>query len=216
MTERLIVYYDLNDRPIENENRIKVLETAIDQFSQRGFSGVSIRDITKEVGIKESSLYNHFRSKEELQGTIFHNFRLSVSHIMPPEEHLEAILQTMSPELFLKQGLANFMRHIDDPVMEKVWKIVYLEQYRDAMARDIYLNDIVGTTLTFLEKVFARWIALQRIRPHEPKVLAAEYQYPLFAMIGVYVLLRVDGQSTWNIETSMREHVEYFASQLNH
>ncbi|PYI50523.1 TetR/AcrR family transcriptional regulator [Paenibacillus flagellatus] len=212
--QELEPYIDLNEAPITSPNKIKIMETAIDLFSHRGFSGVSIRDITKEVGIKESSLYNHFRSKDELLGTIFLNFRRSVTRIMPPKEHLESILGTMSPELFLKQGLTNFMKHIDDPVMEKVWRIVYLEQYRDPLARDIYLNDIVGAILSFMESVFARWIALGRIKPADPRVLAAEYQYPLFAMVGVYVLLRVDGQSTWDIETGMREHVDFFVSKI--
>ena len=34
----------------------KILEVAIDLFSKQGYHGVSIRNITKEVGIKESSL----------------------------------------------------------------------------------------------------------------------------------------------------------------
>lgn len=83
------------------------------------FSAVSIRDITREAGIKESSLYNHFRSKEELQETIFYNFRLDVARIMPPVEMLDAILDAMTPEAFLNRGFQNFMEHIKDPNMEK-------------------------------------------------------------------------------------------------
>jgi AcrR family transcriptional regulator len=214
MTTDSIFYQDMDGKPIESPNKIKIMDISIELFSRKGFTGVSIRDITKEVGIKESSLYNHFRSKEELLSTIFFNFRRSISRILPQEDHLGGMLQSVSPELFLKQSLAGLMKHIDDPVMAKVWRMMYLEQYRDRVVRDIYLNDIVGNMLKSLEKVFAIWIALGRIQPADARILAAEYQYPLFAMIGVYVLLRVDGSSTWDIETGMREHVDYFVSKI--
>ena len=41
----------------------KITETALDLFSQRGYDGVSVRDIARAVGIRESSIYNHFQSK---------------------------------------------------------------------------------------------------------------------------------------------------------
>ena len=44
----------------------KIFEVSIDLFSQYGYDGVSIRQIAKEVGIKESSIYNHYPSKESI------------------------------------------------------------------------------------------------------------------------------------------------------
>ena len=41
----------------------KITETALDLFSQRGYDGVSVRDIARAVGIRESSIYNHFQGK---------------------------------------------------------------------------------------------------------------------------------------------------------
>lgn len=44
----------------------KIVETALDLFSQRGYDGVSVRDIARAVGIRESSLYNHFPGKRAI------------------------------------------------------------------------------------------------------------------------------------------------------
>ena len=41
----------------------RILETALELFSQRGYGGVSVRDIARAVGIRESSIYNHFENK---------------------------------------------------------------------------------------------------------------------------------------------------------
>lgn len=44
----------------------RLLETAVVAFAERGYHGVSVRDITAAVGIKAGSFYSHFPSKEQL------------------------------------------------------------------------------------------------------------------------------------------------------
>ena len=41
-----------------------ILHTALRLFSERGYDGVSMRDLAAEVGIKAASIYNHFTSKK--------------------------------------------------------------------------------------------------------------------------------------------------------
>lgn len=43
-----------------------IIETALDLFSKKGFEAVSVRDISGKIGIKESSLYYHFKNKQEI------------------------------------------------------------------------------------------------------------------------------------------------------
>lgn len=46
--------------------RDSLLTTALDIFSERGFSGTSIRDIAKVHGVSLSNIYYHFGNKEGL------------------------------------------------------------------------------------------------------------------------------------------------------
>ena len=39
-------------------NKDKIFEISIELFSKHGYDGVSIRQIAREVGIKESSIYS--------------------------------------------------------------------------------------------------------------------------------------------------------------
>jgi len=45
---------------------LKVLEAAMDLFSERGYHAVTVREIAKRVGIHVSSIYGHIPSKEML------------------------------------------------------------------------------------------------------------------------------------------------------
>jgi AcrR family transcriptional regulator len=44
----------------------RLLETAVVAFAERGYNGVSVRDLTGAVGIKPGSFYSHYPSKEAL------------------------------------------------------------------------------------------------------------------------------------------------------
>ncbi|MFC3885664.1 hypothetical protein ACFOU2_20180 [Bacillus songklensis] len=155
-----------------------------------------------------------FPYKDELLATIFHNFRRDIVNILPPIEQLHDIIVRMTPEQFLHRGVQNFMDHIDDPIMEKIWRIVYNEQYRDSEARDILLQDITYRTLDFLEIVFEKMMELKRIRRLSPRLLDAEYQYPLFAMVAEYNLLHYEQKDTKEVVQRMADHVDFFIENV--
>lgn len=56
------------------ETRQMILKVALNQFSQRGYSAVSIRSICKEVGIKESTVYYHFKNKQAILDSLVEEF----------------------------------------------------------------------------------------------------------------------------------------------
>lgn len=43
-----------------------ILYEALKLFSDKGYDGVSVRDIAGQVGIKQSSLYKHYTSKQDI------------------------------------------------------------------------------------------------------------------------------------------------------
>ncbi|WAH39340.1 TetR/AcrR family transcriptional regulator [Alicyclobacillus dauci] len=197
-----------------NPTKEKILTVAIDLFSTKGFSAVSIRDITRDVGIRESSLYNHFRNKDDILDTIFVLFRAGYKKLTPPTEHLERILTTMTPAEFLEYGTHLYMTLINDPLMGKIWRIMNVEQYRDRRAREILLQDIIQGTLAFLEAAFETMIRLGSIPSHDPAILASEYQYGVFAMATEYNMLKFANQDTSQIEQRLSTHVAYFLQGL--
>lgn len=192
----------------------KIFNASLDLFSQRGFSGVSIREITREVGIKESSLYNHFRSKEEILEAILLQFRVDFAKTIPPEEDLDEILANRTVEEFLKAGQQNFKNYMKDETGTKMWRILQVEQFRSPLAREIILEDLYNRTIRFLELVFSKLIELKRIRPHNPKALAIEYQYPVFSLLTEYNILKIDGKDTTAVDEKLEQHIAFFVEMI--
>jgi AcrR family transcriptional regulator len=199
-----------NPETAPKSTREKLFETAVDLFSSRGFKGVSIRDLTRAIGIKESSFYNHYKSKDELIEAIFDYYKTAFSQTMPPEERLETLLATTPPDEFLRQGDARFLQRMTAPLIRKIWRIVFTEQYRDERAREIILQDMIRSPLAFTEKVFTKMIALGQIKPYDPKLLAVEYQYPVAFMFSNFLMLEPEETDTAELQKQLAAHIDFF------
>ena len=53
-------------RGLNMKTKDKILIEALSLFSVSGFSGVSVRDIAKAVGIRESAIYKHYKNKQDI------------------------------------------------------------------------------------------------------------------------------------------------------
>ena len=54
------------ERRVGSETRAEILRVALELFTEHGFEGTSIRDISAVLGVTKSSLYYHFASKEAI------------------------------------------------------------------------------------------------------------------------------------------------------
>lgn len=188
----------------------RILAVAADLFSREGYSAVSIRDITRAVGIKESSLYNHFSSKEQILERILSDFQAEYRKIFPPRELLDEILARTTLEQFLMQGFLNLKERLTHPTVQRMWRVLHMEQYRNERARAIVLHDLIGETLAFMEEVFARLIAQGKLKPLDPRALASSYQYPVFSMTTEWSLLTFAGEDAAAVEQRMVQHMKLF------
>ena len=48
------------------DTKSRLLESALEMFSQNGYAGTNIRELSASLGLGKSSLYRHFESKDEI------------------------------------------------------------------------------------------------------------------------------------------------------
>ena len=72
-------------------SRRRLYEAAIELFGQRGYHGVSVKDLTDKLGIKPPSLYAHVASKQELL------FELAMIGLRAHRDALNEALRTSMP-----------------------------------------------------------------------------------------------------------------------
>lgn len=191
----------------------KILEAAIELFSERGVSAVSVRDITKAVGIKESALYNHYKSKDALLDDILEKFMNEFGKRTFSEDKIESQLNELGPELFLNNCILDLREKLT-PTVQKMWKIVYMEQFRDQRARNFVIHEIMNRPAAFYEKAFRLMLEKEMIRPLDPKLLSDEHSYALLSMSYEHMLLRTDGKDTLPVIKKMFAHCKFFYENI--
>ena len=206
----------IKDAPSVQPMRERILDAASNLFAQKGFYAVSIREITRTVGIKESSLYNHFRSKEQLLEEILDLYQSQEEEFfkgLSSATEIEKIIMSGKTKKFLSDELGRFIRFWDSPERERLWFIVSMEQHRNLRAAWLILQGFQQTRKA-LKTLIQLLIEHKMIKPQNSDLLAAEYTYTMRAMLLEYRLLKVTNQSTGAIKKTMQTYIQHFLERI--
>lgn len=123
-------------------NNDRIFDVSIDLFSEYGYDGVSIRKIAGEVGIKESSIYNHYRSKESILDSILDYY---ISEMVKVEIPLEKAAENMDVgfDYFYKAGLEAYKSKLAEPRMMKITRIILIESYHNEKIKNYLKTSII-------------------------------------------------------------------------
>ena len=201
-------------RNIKKSTKLDILNTAIDLFSKKGFSSVSIRDITRRVGIKESSLYNHYKSKDEILVTIFDLLESKFQKSPELEERVKSINAEYEIGSIWMTHFEQFKKQLIAPQLQKLLKILIMEQFRNKRARKIILTHLIEEPVKFTEKILKKIFEAKHIKA-DPVILAVEFQYPLITMKNEYILRKQDNLDVQSVEKKMKDHIVFFTNLLN-
>ena len=131
---------------IKSNNKEKIFDVSIDLFSQHGYDGVSIRQIAKEVGIKESSIYNHYRSKESIMDAILDYYiGRMMSNDIPVSQASENL--DVGFDYFYESGLDAFASQLKDEKMSKITRIILIESYHNEKMKNFMKDSIISQAI---------------------------------------------------------------------
>lgn len=162
-------------------NREKILETAIRLIGTRGYDAVSIRNITREVGIKESSFYNHFKSKASLLNEIFEIMESNLNKIRPDKESIEKLCKEMSLYEFLKHRLDQFIKSWNKPEARYLWYVVSQQQYKNEQAASLIVEES-KKSIEMFRLAFQFLMDQHKMKQGDPYYLANIYGFSIRAI----------------------------------
>jgi len=111
--------------------RNKILDTALKLFSKKGYLGATTKEIAKEAGIAEVTLFRHFPSKEKLFEDVINTYSFlpilkgllpEISNI-PYEKALTVIARRFLDTLDLRKDMIQIMHSEVRRYPEKIHKI---------------------------------------------------------------------------------------------
>ncbi|MCC0654654.1 TetR/AcrR family transcriptional regulator [Clostridioides sp. ES-S-0001-03] len=167
-----------------------ILTVALRLFSERGYDGVGIRDISKEIGIRESALYKHYSGKQDIFDSILKDierrYQEEVSTILP--ENMTNILSGESDvreELF-RISITMFNFYLKTEYGSQLRRMLTLEQYRTSEAGKFFRELIIDKGLDYISNVFTSLINDGVYIDADPMVMALQFYSPLYLLLSKY------------------------------
>jgi len=189
----------------------KIIEVALELFSINGYESVSVRDISKAVGIKESSLYNHFKNKQDIFDTII---LLCTEKAMNQYKDLKidqtlqgdfTIYNQISEDLLVQISLNLFKFYVTDKDMSRFRKILIIEQFKNKQIQDIFFKHFIDDAIRFQTQLFHYLMEVGAIKKSNPEMVAYEFYSPIFLLMSRYDQLNDD------VNNLIKNHIKNFS-----
>ena len=164
-----------------NDTKQRILEAALDLFSQNGYAGTNIRELTASLGLVKSSMYKHFESKEEIWNSLLDEQITYYDARFGSPEHLPPVPESLEGLVSLTMRMAEFT--IRDERVVKTRKLLMIEQFRDDRARDLATKHFLTGLRDMFTPVFAGMMEKGLLRRDDPAMLAFAYTAPISALI---------------------------------
>lgn len=170
-----------------------ILFKALKLFADNGYDGVTVRDIASEVGIMQSSLYKHYKSKQEIFDTLVQTmqtqFKEASATFHLPEGTFDemaneyanggnAALKTMSSSIF--------HYYLKDPHASQFRKMLSIERYKDKEIDRIYREIFMDSAISYQTTLFKEMIEQGFMRKANPEIMAVHFFSPIFVLLNAY------------------------------
>ena len=164
-----------------NDTKERILEAALEMFSQNGYAGTNIRELSASLGLVKSGVYKHYESKEAIWNALLDEMIAYYGEHFGSPEHLPPVPDSQEGLVTMTMQMVNFTVHDEKIVMTR--KVLTLEQFRDGRARDLATKHFLTGFTEMFTQVFTGMMDKGLLRKDDPEMLAFAYTAPISALI---------------------------------
>lgn len=201
--------------------RERIIEVSLELFAKRGFSGVSVRDIAKEVGVRESALYKHFKNKQDILNQIIMEMKDRIHRKYMEQQVPEVVSQDVAKgyrDLSEKQlkdiSWQLFCLYTKDTMVSNYRKLLMKEMLVDEQIANLYCESFLTGVLVRQGETFSYLIEDGMFRKEDEQIVALQFYGPIFMLFQQY---DCHPEQEKEIKILLEKHVEAFGrSYKNH
>ena len=172
----------------------RIVDEALTLFSVQGFKGTTVKNIADAVGIKDSSIYKHFKSKQEILDAIVDQMKSRMEELSGtlgiPQDIDEDSVMTAYKDLSLQElqeiSRKAFLFYLKDEFMSRFWRLSQMEQYQNREIYNIYRSIFFEQSIKYQTELFAEMIRQGAFREADPEVVAVNFYAPIYFLLSKY------------------------------
>lgn len=142
-----------------NTNEL-ILINALDMFAKSGYNSVSIRDMARKVGIKESSIYYHFKNKKDILDSLVAKYENHINGLI--DKLQESMSGFNMEEPFAWDWLSKFYfeQYLFEPFCNQMMRFMMIEQFHNDEMRKLYEHYLFDLPCRIQAESFMRLVPL--------------------------------------------------------
>lgn len=189
----------------------KILSVALTLFSTKGYKAVSVRHIASDVGIKASSLYNHFENKQEILDELIKKNTKYIEDFLKDAMDLDSLIVSRKHNRkkqcdidFIDTTLKIVKFFIENDNVIKFRKLLTIEQFNNPTLSALYKKIFISDILEYESKLFSYLMDKNLLIRNDPYILALQFFSPIF------LLLYNDDKVTLEDYSTVEKHIFQF------
>ena len=123
------------------DRKEEIIYATLELASSNGLGSISMSQIAEKVGIKAPSLYNHFKSKDEIVKAMYSCLREKARKGRASGFDSPGELASKSLEQILTDSLSAYLGMISDRNMLLFFRVLYSARPTDPLAAEILLEE---------------------------------------------------------------------------
>ncbi len=189
-----------------------IIYVALDLFSIDGYEGVSVRDIAKKVGVRESALYKHYKNKQDIFNSCVKVFGERMEGVrrqlmLPGTGETFVDYKDMNEEMLVCNVQGLFLFYLRDEVASKFRHILMMERYRNNDAEELYQSIFVDGAINYEKAVFEKLMEIGVLKMQDAYIMAVDFYSPI-----LFLLQKYDNKEAQDKEAleEIRNHIVNF------
>lgn len=168
------------------DTKTRILEAALNLFSEQGYEAVSVDRIAKAVSIKAPSLYKHYKSKKDIFDSLIAEMRrryekhsiFAQTDWNNPDQEQEKFL-SMSTEDIIEMVLKQIRFSLHDPYISKTRRLLTIEQFRIQEIADEQEKRVYTDLMKYHTGLIKFWMEHGILQDDDAELCALEFFSPI-------------------------------------
>lgn len=196
------------------DTKNKILEVSLALFAKKGFDGVSVREIAKEVGVRESALYKHYKNKEDILDKIVEEMILLIRKTYEQQRVPECVeievaegYRNITEEQLCEISWNIFKMFTEDPKLSNFRRLLVQEQFHNKAFAECYNNFFLEGVIDSQAKTFIQLVNNGFFHKADERIIALQFYGPILLLFQLY---DCEPQKKDEIKEMLFKHVRAF------
>ena len=197
----------------------EIIYATLELAAESGMKGVSMSQIAEKIGIKAPSLYNHFRSKNEIIKAMYSFLRDQAQAESNEKTPDFSKLADKSTEEILLDSVSAYMGMVSNKYMLQFFKVLYSERTTNPIAATIIIEE-TERMLQSTRNMFYALVVHGKIKNENVDIAAMTYSLTIHSLIDYRMDLLtagiVDGfgEEGSPVPKNILDFVQWFSHQI--